>query len=161
MKLSPPDRSVAELLRDYRQILDELRARGVTRTDNAPTGDYAEYLVARLVGGQLAPNSERSFGVLTPDGVRIQVKARIAVEGKPGTRQLSVIRSWDFDELVVVLFDRCFEVHRAASVPVDIARERSTYNPHVNGNRLIASDALWEAPKVRDITNRLRSVTDQ
>ena len=30
----------------YRAILSELKHRGVIRTENAPVGDYAEYLVA-------------------------------------------------------------------------------------------------------------------
>jgi hypothetical protein len=33
---------------------------GAIRTENAPVGDYAEYLVATALGGRLAPNSEKS-----------------------------------------------------------------------------------------------------
>ena len=34
------------------------------RTENAPVGDYAEYLVWTALGGKLAPNSEKSWDVL-------------------------------------------------------------------------------------------------
>jgi hypothetical protein len=33
----------------YRGILKELTRRGIVRTSNAPSGDYAEYLVAAMV----------------------------------------------------------------------------------------------------------------
>jgi hypothetical protein len=52
----------------YRGILGELKSRGLIRTENAPTGDYAEYLVATALGGQMAPNSEKSWDVLGGDG---------------------------------------------------------------------------------------------
>jgi hypothetical protein len=39
----------------YRAFLRELKGRGVIRTENAPAGDYAEYLVAAALGGKLAP----------------------------------------------------------------------------------------------------------
>jgi hypothetical protein len=45
--------SQADLFSLYRAILSELKGRGVIRTENAPAGDYAEYLVATAVGGQL------------------------------------------------------------------------------------------------------------
>ena len=42
------------------------------RTENAPVGDYAEYLVARALGGQLAPNSEKSWDVVGSDGEKLR-----------------------------------------------------------------------------------------
>jgi hypothetical protein len=56
----------------YRAILRELRSRGVIRTDNAPVGDYAEYLVATTLGGQLAPNSEKAWDVLGDASISIR-----------------------------------------------------------------------------------------
>lgn len=52
----------------YQAILGELKHRGVIRTENAPVGDYAEYLVATALGGELAPNSEKSWDVLPSAG---------------------------------------------------------------------------------------------
>ena len=63
----------------YRAILSELKSRGVIRTENAPVGDYAEYLVVTALGGQLAPNSEKSWDVLSSDGEKLQVKARVGL----------------------------------------------------------------------------------
>jgi hypothetical protein len=69
--------SESDLFSLYRAILSELKSRGVIRTENAPVGDYAEYLVAAGLGGQLAPNSEKSWDVLGNDGEKLQVKARV------------------------------------------------------------------------------------
>jgi hypothetical protein len=55
----------------YRAILAELKSRGVIRTENAPVGDYAEYLVATALGGQLAPNSEKAWDVLGNGGEKL------------------------------------------------------------------------------------------
>src|ERR1700729_1224173 len=77
----------------YRAILSELKSRGVIRTENAPVGDYAEYLVATALSGQLAPNSEKSWDVLGSDGEKLQVKARVVAEpAEPGQFQLSPFR---------------------------------------------------------------------
>ena len=78
----------------YRAILRELKSRGVIRTENAPVGDYAEYLVATALGGQLATNSEKAWDVLGGDGEKLQVKARVVSDlAEPGQLQLSPFRS--------------------------------------------------------------------
>lgn len=43
--------SVPGLLRLSREILRELRARGVIRSSNAPAGDFAEFLVQQVTQG--------------------------------------------------------------------------------------------------------------
>jgi hypothetical protein len=88
----------------YRAILRELKSRGVIRTENAPVGDYAEYLVATALGGQLAANSEKSWDVLSENGEKPQVKARVVSEpAEPGQLQLSPFRSFGFDSAIIVL----------------------------------------------------------
>ncbi len=54
---------IGELLALSRAIVAELRRRGVIRTGNAPAGDYAELLVQRATGGELAPDSQQSWDV--------------------------------------------------------------------------------------------------
>lgn len=162
----PAPGSVGELLGRTREILAELRQLGVIRTDNAPTGDYAEWLVYRVTGGDLEANSAKSHDVLAPatethpEGERIQVKARsLSDPPKKGQRQLSVFRSWDFDFLVAVLFDERFRVYRAARLPVDIVEERAGRVEHVNGWRIMATDELLDLGE--DWTERLNEVASQ
>ncbi len=146
-----------ELLGTYRAILAELRRRGILRTSNAPTGDYAECLVGAFSGGELAPNSERSWDVLTSAGVKIQVKARVSPAGSgAGTRQLSVIRTWGFDRLAVALFDDDYSIRTASLLPVSAVRAVARFVPHVNGYRVAASDDLLAEGD--DITDELRTV---
>ena len=76
------DKRTGELLALSRAILAELRRRGVIRTGNAPAGDYAELLVRVATGGELAANSQKSWDVKTPDGERLQVKARVVTNPK-------------------------------------------------------------------------------
>lgn len=149
------DLSVGELLALSRGILAELRRRGVIRSGNAPAGDYAELLVQRATRGELAPNSQKSWDVLTADGERLQVKARVVTNSNArGERQLSVLRSWDFDAVVIVLFDDELRVWRAAHVPVAVLKAEGRFIDHVRGFRVMATDALLD--RGADWTERLR-----
>lgn len=122
-----------------------------------PTGDYAEYLVTSFLGGELAPNSERSWDVLAPSGEKIQVKARVSPEGSgAGTRQLSVLRTWSFDQLAVVLFDDDYSVRAARLLPAPTVRAVARFVPHVNGYRVVASDEFLAGGV--DITDELRAI---
>ena len=148
-----------ELLALSRGILAELRHRGVIRSGNAPAGDYAELLVQQATGGQLAPNSQRSWDVKTPTGERLQVKARVVPNPRTaGRRQLSVFRSWDFDAAVIVLFDDEFRVWRAARLPVETLQAAARFVQHVSGYRVLAKDELLAAGD--DWTERLRAAVE-
>jgi len=123
----------------YRAILSELKHRGVIRTENAPVGDYAEYLVATALGGQLAPNSEKSWDVLAKDGEKLQVKARVVSDpAQPGQLQLSPFQSFSFDFAVIVLLSAAdYTVSRAAKVPRYVVESSAIYRQHVNGKVLL------------------------
>jgi hypothetical protein len=135
--------SSAELLGMYGRILAELRRRKAIRTLNAPAGDYAEYLVAAALGATLAPNSAKTWDLVDPAGRRVQVKARVLPNlTNRGQRQLSFFRSFDFDELVIVLFTADYAVWRSVRLPSATAEARSRWIEHVHGYRLVADDAL-------------------
>jgi hypothetical protein len=149
--------STSDLLSSYRGVLAELRRREIVRTGNAPTGDYAETLVKVAYGGELAPNSEKSWDVLTPDGQKLQVKSRLLDDPtKSKQRQLSPIRSWSFDSLVIVLFDSTYRVWRGAKVPAALVRGTGTHSDWVNGELIIARDSLLLHRSAEDITRRLQ-----
>jgi hypothetical protein len=162
LRTGPSSRSVGDLLGRSREILAELRALGVIRTDNAPAGDYAEWLVAQATEGELEASSSKSYDILGPasdefpEGERIQVKARtVSDPPKKGQRQLSVFRSWDFDSLVAVLFDDRFGVMRAAHLPAPEVEARSSRVEHVNGWRVHATDDFLDLGD--DWTQRLNT----
>jgi hypothetical protein len=160
----PPDISkleIRDLLSLYRGILRELKSREVIRTENAPTGDYAEYLVARALGGRLANNSEKSWDIELADGAHIQVKSRVVSDPpRAGQRQLSPFRSFDFDAAVVVLLrDSDFEIERAVMLPRSVIELSSRYRSHVNGHVMFATPEVLDHPLAEDLTSRLRAAT--
>lgn len=153
-KLRLGHRGISDLLGIYRQVLEELREREVIRSANAPTGDYAEWLVQRGLGGKLQPSSNKSADLILRKK-KIQVKARIVSDPeKPGERQLSSFRSWDFDDAVIVLFDRRYDVRRATRIKVTELEAASREDKWVSGRRVIANDGLLD--RGRDITEKLR-----
>ncbi len=122
---------------------------------NAPQGDYAEKLVAEAYGGELAPNSEKSWDVLTTGGIRIQVKSRVVRANDAGTRQMSVFRSWNFDVSVVILFsNNDLSINKASELEALIVKQHARYVKHVNGWRLIATEQVLDQGV--DVTERLR-----
>lgn len=143
----------------YRAILSELKHRGVIRTENAPVGDYAEYLVATALGGQLAPNAEKAWDVLAKDGEKLQVKARVVSEpAEPGQLQLSPFRSFGFDFAVIVLLSATdYAVSRAAKVPRHVVESSAIYRQHVNGKVLFARPEIMGHPDASDLTATLRA----
>jgi hypothetical protein len=151
--------SVDELLAASRRILGELKRRGVIRSGNAPAGDYAEILVKRATKGELAPGSQKSWDVMTPSGERLQVKARIVTGASRGERQLSVFRTWDFDAVVIVLFNNEFRVWRAARLPSGLLERQSRFVEHVRGFRVLATDTLLDLGE--DWTERLRAAATE
>ena len=152
-----PKLTVQQLLAGYARTLAELRRRNVVRSNNAPAGDYAEWLVATALGGQLVPNSTKSSDVTLPDSHRIQVKARVVSEPlRTGQLQTSPFRSWDFDEVALVqLRDHDYRVLRAVLLPVSVARANSQARAHVNGEVLYMRPALLNHPEAQDITDAL------
>ena len=154
--------TAVELFALSRACLRELKRRGVVRSNNAPVGDLAEFLVQRVTGGALADQSQKSWDVRTPNGERLQVKARIVTDPrKSGERQLSVFRSWDFDAALIVLFDDEGRVWRAVRVPTATLRANAYPTPHVNGQVVYATDTLLNRPEVEDWTASLRRVAGE
>jgi hypothetical protein len=154
--------SDSELFALYGSVMGELLRRRLVRTANAPAGDYAEYLVASALGGELAPNSEKSWDVKTLGGRRVQVKCRVvASPPKAGERQLSPFRSFEFDDLVIVLFARDYSIWRAIQMPVDVVRALSRHRAHVNGHVLMATDSVLSAAANIDLTEALQGAASR
>lgn len=79
------------LLALHAQVADELRARGITRSANNPTGDLAEYLFCKAFGWKQADHSSANADATGSDGTRYQIKGR-RITRQNGSRQLSAIR---------------------------------------------------------------------
>lgn len=151
-------KSIGELLVLHAAVMEELRTRGVLRSANGPTGDLAEYLFCMAFGWAQEANSARAFDAAGDDGTRYQIKGR-RIHRRNKSRQLSAIRNLDgFDILAAVLFDDDYCVFRAALIPAAIVCDRSKYIGHTNSHKFMATDDIWDAPGVTDVTDRLRVV---
>lgn len=154
------DLPVRKLLELHGDILDELRGRGVLRTANGPTGDYAEWLFARAFGWTLSGNSQPGYDA-EGNGKRYQIKGRRLATPKSAP-QLSPIRNLDadrFDAVAAVLFDTRYQVIRAVIVPRATVIDAARYRQHTNSWTLILTPALCLADGVMDVTMRLKQVS--
>ena len=124
-------------------------ATALGRTSNI-VGEYAEHLAHRHYGGKLLEISDSSADIETNDGKLYQVKSR-KIRGSLST-QLSIIRSWDFDFLVVILFDVEGRVKKALEVPVNMAREYGTSNSHQNGWVITTGQEFLNDERSKDMT---------
>ena len=151
------DQPVAALFAQYRAVLGELKRLGAVRTENAPAGDYAEFLVARAFHGRLASNSEKSWDVLSASDERLQVKCRVVSDPiRSGQTQLSPFRSFEFDQAVIVLLsDVDYTVRRATRIPAAVVEEASKYREWVNGYVVHARDDLLGHAEAEDVTEAL------
>ena len=150
--------SVPELLAGYAATLVELRRRGVLRTNNAPVGDYAEWLLAHTLGGALADStSAKSYDVTLPDRRRVQVKARLVTDPpQAGQLQTSPFRSWDFDAAALLLFRAdSYAPILAVLAPVVVLRRHARVRRHVNGEVVFIRPPLTLEPAVEDLTEKV------
>jgi hypothetical protein len=156
----PIDRmSVKDLLRLYKEILEELEKRNICTTKDSPIGGYGEWLVARAFGGSRQGNSNKSVDVIAPDGTRLQVKTRwLPLERD--SRQLSAIRNLDkggFDFIVAVLLDKDFKVLEAYQIPHAAVARLATRAEHTNSHRLVLTPKVCRDGECVNITEKLRA----
>lgn len=153
----PPDdpgdlsQAVKSLWRKFNVTANELSI-ALGRTKNI-VGEYAEHLANQYYQGNLLKVSGASADIEMPDGTLYQVKSR-KLSGSP-TTQLNVIRSWDFDFLVVILFDEIGDVYRAIELPMLAAREYAKESVRQGGGIITTSRAFLCDPRGKDITKAL------
>lgn len=157
MRLS--DLTDKELLQLQASATNELKARGVVRTQNNPLGDYTEWLIAKALDLELQANSKAGYDGVSKDGVRIQIKGR-RVTPTNNSRQLSAIRKYadkDFDALAAVIYDEHFNIIEALLIPHELVGEYASYREHVNAHILILKGPILSDSRVQSIKQALCS----
>ncbi len=119
-------------------------------------GEFAERLVAVYYSAKQLTASNKSADLKTDDNKLIQVKSRKL--HKLTTTSLNVIRSWNFDILVVVLFSKEGNILKAIEINAKDAQGISKPNNHQNGDVLTTNSDLLNHCNCRDITNDLQSI---
>lgn len=151
--------TTSDLFKYFADILGELKQRKVVRTRNNPVADYAEWLVARSLGLTLERNSRAGYDAINNRGERFQIKSR-RLDPTNQSRQLSVIRNLkekEFDYLIGVLFEKDFTVKEAYKIPHKIIENYARFSKHQNGHILNLKGKILEDPKVKNITQILKS----
>ncbi len=149
-----------ELLGLHAAIMESLRARGVVRSANNPTGDLAEHLFCEALGWTRSGNSNPNIDAIGSDGIRYQIKGR-RITRHNRSRQLGAIRDFEgrhFEFLAGALFTEKYEVLRAALIPYAVVQERADYIKHTNSHKFLLQDDVWNADGVRDVTAELSAV---
>ena len=144
---------VVELWKKYNEYSRRLSF-VLGRTSNI-VGEYAEYLAQKYTGGILLNASNSSADIQLSDGTLYQVKSR-KIDGTLRT-QLSIIRSWEFDFLFVILFDQNGLVLKSIISPVSAAREYGKKNKHQNGWVITTTNQFMYDPRNIDITDGVKN----
>ena len=150
-----------ELWKKYNQALSD--AEQESRTSNI-IGDYAEDLVAKAIGGELAQASQKGYDVIF-HGVKIQVKAtRQNIDASSFPKGLkgitSDIHDDDFKKLIGVIFNKKGEILQVIEVSVEEAKKM--WSKRKNGKAWIISwGSLAKIAKdypSHDITDQYRNL---
>lgn len=150
-------KETAELWKEY-NITTELLKQRLGRTSNL-LGEYAEYLVNEHLKGEILTASNSSADIQTPNGNLYQVKSRKISNNL--TTQLSIIRSWNFDYLAVVLFNKKGSVIKGLICSKLISEKYGTYNEHQNGWVISTTNIFLNDENHIDITNQLRELNNE
>lgn len=150
-------KEIADLWKEY-NISTELLKQRLGRTSNL-LGEYAEYLVNEYLKGELLTASNESADIAAPNGELYQVKSR-KITGN-ATTQLSIIRSWNFDYLAIVLFDKKGSVIKGLICPKVVSEQYGVYNEHQNGWVISTTSNFLNDQNHIDITNQLRELNNE
>jgi len=141
------------LFEAYADGMDELRRRGLVRSENNPVSDYAELVVSQTLDLKLMKGSTKGVDARDGRGTRYQIKGRRLV-GR-GSRQLGVIRDLEkrpFDVCVAILFDHKFRPSRVYRIPIGAIEKHGKFSKHQNGWIVQVGDRLISDKRVKDIT---------
>jgi len=137
----------------YNEYSNKL-ADALGRTSNI-VGEYAEYLAHKKYGGSILKASTSSSDIKALDGKLYQIKARKIKKPSTSGVGLGIIRSWDFDFLVVIIFDMNGAVKLALEVPVEVAEEYGVKNKHQHGWVITTNKKFISDIRSKDISNTL------
>ena len=149
---------ISDLWLKYNDYANRL-SKALGRTNNI-VGEYAEYLTLNVYGGKLLRASASSADIQTLDGKLIQVKARKVKGDKLSGVGLGIIRSWEFDTLLIVLFKNEGQLKQVLEVPVDVAQEFAVKNSHQHGWVITTNKTFLDDYRIKDMTEDFGKLLD-
>lgn len=148
--------STESLLCLFGDVLEELKQRGLLRSNNNPASDFSETIAMRALGLKLADKSQKGHDAIDSEGLRYQIKCR-RLTSQNTSRELGILRnlqSRPFDRLVGILFDAQFRVMRACVIPFEVVQSRVAFSEHARGHKFYLRDEVWDKPGVLDVTEQ-------
>jgi phosphoribosylaminoimidazole carboxylase (NCAIR synthetase) len=139
-----------QLVALYGELTSMLRARSIVRSGNNPISDMAERVIADYYGVELAAANTKSYDVLTAKGERVQVKALRKTQAS--RRQLSALRTLDFDALVAVVFTNDMRLEEAIFMPIDAVRDHMKWSTTWKANSISLTKKLLTDPRVHRVS---------
>lgn len=139
---------------NYNQSLKEISQ--IMKGTKNILGEFAENLACLYYNSEKEQASQESYDIVRNDGKKIQVKSRRIDKIK--STQLNVIRSWNFDILLVILFSEDGYVLRAIEVDVEAAKKFAKKNSHQNGYIITTNNDFLYGKHAKDITSELENI---
>ena len=127
---------------------------------NNVVDEYAKYLIKEYLNGALLDLSHESADI-KKDEVLYRVKSTTLDYGTTTVTSLSVIRSWDFDYLVVVIFDEYGDVKRASIVPATVAKTLAVENQYQSGYVITTTRNFFNCRRHKDITLEIKKLSGE
>lgn len=143
------DKSDAQIVALYGEVMAELHKRSIVRSGNNPIADMAERVVADYFGVDPEPPNQRAYDVKTKDGERIQVKALRRT--KSTRRGLSALRNLGFDYVAVVIFEFDMKLVEVVLIPRAVVKVHMGWSTTWKAHRLSVTRKLLEDPRVQRI----------
>lgn len=149
---------VVDLWKNF-NLASSMFTRAIGGTSNE-VGEFAELLIAKYYKGIKLPASNKSSDIELKDGRKVQVKARKIKSLDAIATKLSVFRSWDFDILVILLFDINGSIIKAIEIDSRTAHQLAKDDQHQNGMSLTTNDELLNHKNAKDITKDLQNMIE-
>jgi hypothetical protein len=146
-----PLRIAATVFATWAKARHALKAMGVIRSRNV-TGDYGEWLVARVFGCKRAPRNS-GYDLDCPGSGRVEVKTRSGIESRESYSGLAFMKANPdrFDRMICVALNDDGEVVYALKVTAQALGAHG--RPHSGGRfDLIVGNELLQDPDVEEIT---------
>lgn len=122
-------------------------------------GEIGELLAMAYLKGTKETNL-KSFDILGKDGLKYQVKTRQL--DKMRSTPLNVIRSWDFDKLIVIIFNTKGLVSNAIVMDALIVKKKyAKKNTYQNGFVVTASTKFFSDESALNITSSLNEILNK
>jgi hypothetical protein len=151
MSYDPAAPTLGELLEDWAAIMRELKARKLLKTNNLPTGEFAEVVVAVHYGGVRHGFSHHGCDVTTADGERLQVKGTRHLGSGPCGAGLTPIRKATYDSVVVVVFDEDFRVIEGLKFPREVVEDKFPIEAYRNARAVRLTRDLRADPRTESV----------